>query len=112
MIKIELNGAKVLVDIVQHDSNEEPETACVNRMASIKVGERTYHHAGGDQPAIKALLEMVAADAALHCTPIPSLITVVVTSFKDAFSIDWPSTVSELSKLQAMGLTRDVLLQP
>jgi len=105
MDSIELNGRKVLLNIVNHDSGEEPESACVNRVISIKLGEKTYHQIATDPRELSAMVRRVATDAQLRSIPMPGMITVVVTSFARAFEIDWPATVSTLTKMEALGLT-------
>lgn len=47
MKKIELTfpfPKTVLVDVVHHDSNEEPEDDCINRAVSFKVGNKVYQY--------------------------------------------------------------------
>lgn len=104
MEAIELNGRKVLLNIVNHDSGEEPETACVNRMISIKLGEKTYHQLATDPRELSAMVRRVAADAQLRAVALPSMLTVVVTSFANTFDIDWPATVSTLAKMESLGI--------
>jgi hypothetical protein len=103
MLNVELNGTKIKVEIVMHDSGEEPEATGVNRMVSAKLGERTFHQVGSDAAAIKQLLRAVAAEAAFRHQPLPSLITVLLTSYTASFSIDWSGASSVLSKLIARG---------
>lgn len=104
MESIELNGRKVLLNIVNHDSGEEPESACVNRMISISLGEKTYHQLAIDPRELTAMVRRVAADAQLRNVALPDMLTVVVTSFTKMFDIDWPATVSTLAKMEAYGL--------
>lgn len=104
---ITIHGQKVPVDIVFQDSMEEPESACTNRLISAKAGEKTYHRLGTDPRDVGDLVRQVAADLTARCAPAPKLLTVVVTDFAKGFSIDWPASVSTLTKAALLGV--DVL---
>lgn len=101
---ITIHGQKVPVDIVFQDSMEEPESACTNRLISAKVGEKTYHRLGADPRDVGDLVRQVAADLTTRCTPAPKLLTVMVTSFAKGFSIDWPASVSAMTKAEVLGI--------
>jgi len=92
---MELNGQQVLLNIVNHDSGEDPESSCVNLMISIRLGDKTYHRLATDQRDISAIVRSVAADAQLRHEPLPNTLTltVIVTSFAKAFDIDWPAAI-------------------
>lgn len=102
---IELNGRKVLLNIVNHDSGEGPESACENRMISIRLGEKTYHQLATEPREVSALVRRVAADAQLHNATLPNMLTVFVTSFAKMFDIAWPATVSTLARTEVFELT-------
>lgn len=100
MESMELNGQQVLLNIVNHDSGEDPESSCVNLMISIRLGDKTYHRLATDQREISTIVRSVAADAQLRHERLPNTLTVIVTSFAKAFDIDWPA---------AIGLPHEVL---
>lgn len=100
MESIELNGRKVLLNIIHHDSGEEPESACINRMISIKLGEKTYHRLASDPCEVSAAVKRLAAHAQVGNLAVPNMLTVIITSFAKEFDLDWPSAVSTLAKME------------
>ncbi len=96
---ITIRGQKVLVDVVHQDSMEEPESACANRLISIRAGEKTYHRLGTDPRDVGELVRRVGADLANSCAELPPMLTVMVTSFDKEFVIDWPASVSAMTKI-------------
>lgn len=113
---IDFNGQKIFLNIIHHDSGEEPESSCVNRMISIKIGEKTYqrmatdprevsqllrhmaadliHKIATDPAEVSLLAKHVAADALLRNARLPQTLTVVITSFAKAFDIEWSAASS------------------
>lgn len=90
---MELNGQQVLLNIVNHDSGEEPESSCVNLMFSIRLGDKTYHRLATDRQDISTIVRRVTADAQLRHQLLPNTLTVIVTSFAKEFDIDWPAAI-------------------
>ncbi|WP_323946693.1 hypothetical protein [Aeromonas hydrophila] len=91
---IDFNGQKIFLNIIHHDSGEEPESSCVNRMISIKIGEKTYQRMATDPREVSQLVHHAAADTLLRNAPLPHTLTVVVTSFAKAFDIEWSAVTS------------------
>lgn len=140
MNTIEIDGRQLLIDVVYHDSGEEPESACVNRMVSTRVGDVTYHRPGDDWRAAVdwAVQQLTRRASVFQVDSVPpfvkwegrssnavvgggtqtsattkrQIITVVVSSYAEAFELDWSTIVSPLSKARAMGLDISKLVAP
>lgn len=105
MPTIEIAGQKVLLDIVHHDSGEEPESACTNTLTAVKVGDVTYQYLNMNLPeALRKIAAAVTAAARLNYSAPPKMLTIVISKFHQETSIDWKSAVSTISKLEALGL--------
>lgn len=94
MESIDFNGQKIFLNIINHDSGEEPESSCVNRMISIKIGEKTYQRLTTDPKEVFKLAHHATADALLRNARLPHTLTVVITSFAKAFDIEWSAASS------------------
>jgi len=137
------NGEELLIDLIYHDSNEEPESACVNRMVSTRVGNVVYQRSGEDwKAAVKWALEKSSQRASISSAQAPigglsfappptdgaslpddgagqvsaaprrrHLVTVVITSYAQAFEIDWDSVVSPLSKARTWKQNTEELIK-
>ncbi|MEW4339707.1 hypothetical protein [Chromobacterium vaccinii] len=105
MPTIEIAGKKVLLNIVHHDSGEEPESACTNTLIGAKVGEVTYQYLNLDpQEAIRKMV--VAISSAARFNPagsVPKMLTVVISKFHQETTIDWKAAVSTLAMLESLG---------
>ncbi|ABO59755.1 hypothetical protein LA345_40555 (plasmid) [Burkholderia vietnamiensis] len=138
MNTIEIDGRQLLIDVVYHDSGEEPESACVNRMVSTRVGDVTYQRPGDDwRAAVDWAVQQITRNASVfqvesvppfvkwqgrsssgivETQPAASakreIITVVVSSYAQAFEIDWSTIVSPLTKARAMGFDISKLTTP
>lgn len=106
MPTIEIARQKVLLNIVHHDSGEEPESACTNTLIVAKVGEVTYQYLNVDpQEAIRRMVIAIGSAARFNpAASVPEMLTVVISNFHRETSIDWKSAVSTLAKLEALGL--------
>lgn len=104
MPTIEIAGQKVLLNIVHHDSGEEPESACTNILIGAKVGEVTYQYLNIDpQEAVhKMAVEIGSAAKFNPAASVPNLLTVVISRFQEATTIDWNSAASTLARLDAL----------
>ncbi|MDR5799032.1 MULTISPECIES: hypothetical protein [Caballeronia] len=137
MNTIEIDGRQLLIDVVYHDSGEEPESACVNRMVSTRVGDVTYQRPGDDwRAAVDWAVRQITRNASVfQVDSVPpfvkwqgrsssgvvetqpasakrQIITVVVSSYAEAFEIDWSMIVSPLTKARAMGFDISKLTAP
>lgn len=105
---ITIRGQKILVDVVHHDSMEEPESACTNRLISVKAGEKTYHRLTTATLDVGRemgeLVQRVVTDLGKGCGELPPMLTVMVTSFAKEFVIDWPASVSAMTKAALLGV--------
>lgn len=106
MQKVSIGGCDVFLDVVHHDSGENPESACTNVLIGAKVGEVTYQHLNVE--LAEAIGKIVASiDTAFQLDPLaglPKMITVVVSKFHQSTTIDWKSAVSTLAMAEARGL--------
>lgn len=102
MPTVDIAGHKVLVNIVNHDSGDEPESACTNTLVGAKIGEVTYQYLNIDPlAAIRKIAEAVGCDVQFKGTPLPKMLTVVIARFHVGTTIDWKAAVSGLAILEA-----------
>ena len=93
MLKIEFMSPfqkELLVDVTHHDSNEEPEDLCVNKLVSFKVNGKVYHYFGQDiESAFNKFKSMLVGMSKLGPVDLPDTAFCVSTKFMADFSIDW-----------------------
>lgn len=105
MKKVSIGGCDVFLDVVHHDSGENPESACTNVLIGAKVGEVTFQHLNVE--LAEAIGKIVASiDTAFHLNPLaglPKMITIVVSKFHQNTTIDWKGAISTVSMAEARG---------
>ena len=112
MFQTVINGVPTVLDIVQIDSGEEPENACVNTAVVARVGDVTFQYAMPPERAIEALKSDLAwrADANAHGSAalrIPNVIHVRVIHFHERFTIDWDVSRSMFDRSVEHALSED-----
>ncbi len=96
MQTIDILGNAVVLNIVNHDSGEEPASACTNTLIGAKVGNVTYQYLNVDtEQAVRGIAASIGT-AANSSVPLPLMLTVVVSRFDQQTSIDWQSVESTL----------------
>lgn len=93
MKTLKLEGAfskTVLIDITHQDSNEEPEEECINRLVSIKMGEKIYNYFNQDvDSALSGFETTLQSMNKLGPLDIPDVVFCLAIRFKSNFYIDW-----------------------
>lgn len=114
MPTIEIAGKKVLLNIVHHDSGEEPESACTNTLIGAKVGEVTFQYLNIDLKEAVSKMAVAIGSAAMFnpAASAPQMLTVVISKFHRETTIDWKGAVSTLAQLEALGLAEAVFGDP
>lgn len=104
MQSIEINGRKVLLDIVNNDSGEFPESACTNRLIGVRIGDVTYQYLNTEPAeAIRAMAADIAADTMRYGVDhTPDMLTVVITHFDKRATINWAASVSATAKMHLL----------
>ncbi len=86
-MKININGMPVLIDVTHHDSNEEPEESCTNKMVSFLVDGRVHQFLNVDS---QKSADLMSARLSLQSNIAPKEILCVITKFRESYFIDWP----------------------
>jgi len=99
---IEILGKSILLNIVHHDSGEKPESLCTNTLVCAKVGELTFQCLNvGINDAVKKIAGEVARTRALSTlTPLPEMLTIVVSQFHKETTINWKAAISSVGNLE------------
>ena len=83
-------NADLPVDITYHDSNEEPETDCKNKVISFKFNDVIYQYFNqSEESAFDKFKTMIKAMVALSPVKLPETVFCVVTKFNSQFFVDW-----------------------
>lgn len=94
MPTIEIANRVLLLNVVHHDSGEQPESDNTNVLIGAKVGNVTYQYLNISlQDAIKRIAAKIEAAARLYSMDSvpPQMLTVVVSRFNQETSINWKS---------------------
>lgn len=104
MPKIKVAGRDVLLNVVFHDSGEEPESSCTNLLIAAKVADVVYQHLNVEpNEAIDLIVRAIDAKARLNpLSGMLTMLTVVLSKFHRSTEIDFAAAVSTLAKAEAM----------
>lgn len=93
--------SELLIDITYHDSGEEPEDECVNKVVSFKAGDRLYQYFGVEtEEAFDSFQRQIQLDVKHQAFVPPKYICAVITNFKTKYVIDWTTIERSLTRKQ------------
>lgn len=96
-LRLVLNDLGILnVEVIYHDSDEDPEGMCTNTVISFKVGERLYQfHQISLEDAINKFKSQMLAYIRFNVGFVPDVIFCVVTKFNKEYFIDWQEITNQ-----------------